>query len=132
MCIAAMASFLLLLLATAVGVGAADLRAVYLERNGKDMRIEMLTAQWLGRNGMAEELVIPAGNPIQWRDSLTTLEDTTYTLPLDLTVRFGTVEGMQARLGRLGNGGCERFLPPADCGRPLGPRACLERFPSHH
>ncbi|KAL4433609.1 hypothetical protein ABPG75_000050 [Micractinium tetrahymenae] len=94
----ALGAALLLLLAAAVGVGAADLRAVYLERNGKDMRIEIITGQWLGRSGMAEELAIAAGQPIQWRNSLTTLEDTNYTLPVDLTVRFGTAEGKQARL----------------------------------
>ncbi|KAL4450615.1 hypothetical protein ABPG77_000971 [Micractinium sp. CCAP 211/92] len=89
---------LLQLAVAAVGVGAADLRAMYLERNGKDMRIEIITQNGLSQNGMAEELTLAAGQPIQWRNSLNALEDTNYTLPLDLKVRVETIEGMQARL----------------------------------
>lgn len=114
---------LLQLAVAAVGVGAADLRAMYLERNGKDMRIEIITQNGLSQNGMAEELTLAAGQPIQWRNSLNALEDTNYTLPLDLKVRVETIEGMQARLGKRGRGAI---------GTPLGAAAALPQAARVH
>lgn len=79
---------------------AAVLRAIYLDQNGRDVKLEVLVDRWWAE-AADESVDVPAGTKIKQRSSATALTDSNYTVPVNLAVRIAnpTLEST-ARLGK--------------------------------
>lgn len=88
-----------LCLACLAGGRAAFLRTIYLDTNGRDIRMEALVDKWWAAEAQ-ETASVPAGTMIKYRSTPTTLVDSNWTVPVDLELQLRNPSpGDTARLG---------------------------------
>lgn len=87
------------MLLCALSARAATLRTIYIDTNGRDIRLEALVDKWWAEN--ADETVdIPAGTKIKQRRTATTLLDSNWTVPVAMTIKLRNPSPSEtARLG---------------------------------
>ena len=79
----------LVLLALSAPAHSAVLRYVYFDQNGRDLRFETFIDKWWA-DRVDEVAYVPAGTPISNRTGANTLTPTSWTVPVDLTIRLQT------------------------------------------
>lgn len=94
----------ILCLACLGGSRAAFLRTIYLDTNGRDIRMEVLVDKWWAAEAQ-ETASVPAGTMIKYRSSPTTLVDSNWTVPVDIALQLRNPSpNVTARLGAQGRG----------------------------